>query len=299
VREITVGADGLADGVVYYDADGVERRQRAEIVVLACNGVGTPRLLLNSRSKHFPDGLANRSGLVGRNLMLHPYAMVAGIFDERLAGYQGPTGCGLWSHEFYETDPARGFVRGYSFELMRGSGPVSSALWGMAYGQVPWGEGHHEAYAGFFDHIAGLLAICEDLPDPANRVTLDPELADAHGIPAPKLEYTLSDNSRAMLDHGIARATEVLEAAGARRTFSEAPLRIAGWHLMGTARMGRDPETSVVNEWGRCHDVRNLFIVDGSLFVTAGGVNPTCTIQGLALYVADCVKKNLANLFDA
>jgi len=299
VREILLREDGMADGVVYYDADGVERRQRAEIVVLACNGVGTPRLLLNSRSPQFPDGLANRSGLVGRNLMLHPYAMTVGLFDEPLAGYQGPTGCGLWSHEFYETDPGRDFVRGYSFELMRGTGPASAALWGMAYGEVPWGEGHHAAYAGFFDHIAGLLAICEDLPDPENRVTLDPELTDAHGIPAPRLEYRLSENSRRMLEHGSARAKEVLTAAGARRTFSEAPLRIAGWHLMGTARMGTDPETSVVNAWGRSHDVRNLFVVDGSVFVTAGGVNPTCTIQGLALYVADRIKKNLTSLFDA
>jgi choline dehydrogenase-like flavoprotein len=91
VREITVDDDGMATGVVYYDADGVEHRQRAEIVVLACNGVGTPRLLLNSRSRLFPDGLANRSGLVGRNLMFHPYAMVTGIFEEPLEGYKGPT----------------------------------------------------------------------------------------------------------------------------------------------------------------------------------------------------------------
>ena len=95
VREILLRPDGMADGVVYYDADGVERRQRAEIVVIACNGIGTPRLLLNSRSKQFPDGLANRSGLVGRNLMFHPYGMVIGVFDERLEGYKGPTGCGL------------------------------------------------------------------------------------------------------------------------------------------------------------------------------------------------------------
>ncbi len=298
VREISVGADGMADGVIYFDEDGVERRQRAEIVVLACNGVGTPRLLLNSKSKQFPEGLANRSGLVGRNLMFHPYAMVLGVFEERLKGYQGPTGCGIWSHEFYETDPSRGFVRGFSFEMMRGFAPVTTALWGLMNGAVPWGPGHHEAYAGIVDHLAGLLAICEDLPDPENRVTLDPELVDGHGIPAPKIHYTLSENSRRMLDFGAARAREALEAAGAKRTFVEAPMGIAGWHLMGTCRMGRDPATSVVNEWGRSHDVRNLFVIDGSLFVTAGGVNPTCTIQGLALYVADRIKKNLTNLFD-
>jgi choline dehydrogenase-like flavoprotein len=298
VREITVRPDGMADGVIYYDADGVERRQRAEIVVLACNGIGTPRLLLNSRSKAFPDGLANRSGLVGRNLMLHPYGMVMGVFDDPLEGYKGPTGCGLMSHEFYETDPGRGFLRGYSFELLRGVGPLSAALWGLSAGRLPWGERHHRAYQDLFDHTGGLLAICEDLPDPENRVGLDPDLVDGNGIPAPRIEYRLGENSRRMLDHGVARAREALEAAGARQTFVEAPLRLAGWHLMGTARMGTDPARSVVNEWGRSHDVPNLFVVDGSLFVTAGAVNPTCTIQGLALYVADRIKKNLANLFD-
>jgi choline dehydrogenase-like flavoprotein len=298
VREITVGTDGLADGVVYYDADGVERRQRAEIVVLACNGIGTPRLLLNSRSPQFPDGLANRSGLVGRNLMFHPYGMVVGLFPEPLEGYKGPTGCGLWSQEFYETDASRGFVRGYSFELLRGVGPMQSALWMMSRGRLPWGAGHHDAYAAQFDRTAGLLAICEDLPELHNRVTLDPELTDAHGIPAPKIEYTLSENSRRMLDHGVARATDVLRAAGATEVFAESPMRVAGWHLMGTARMGTDPATSVVNEWGRCHDVRNVFIIDGSVFVTAGAVNPTNTIQALALHVADSIKKNLGNLFD-
>jgi choline dehydrogenase-like flavoprotein len=295
---VTLGANGLADGVVYFDADGVERKLRAEIVILACNGVGTPRLLLNSACPEFPDGLANRSGLVGRNLMFHPYGMVTGLFDEPLEGYKGPTGCCIISQEFYETDLSRGFVRGYSFEIVRGMTPVATALWGMSNGRLPWGEGHHEAYARLLDRSAGMVMIGEDLPEPHNRVTLDPELRDAHGIPAPKIEYTLSENSRRMLEHGVARGAEVLRAAGARETFADAPLRPAGWHLMGTARMGRDPKRSVVNEWGRSHDVRNLFVVDGSVFVTAAAVNPTNTIQALALWVGDRIKKNLTQLFD-
>ena len=102
-----------------------------------------------------------------------------------------------------------------------------------------------------------------------------------------------------MLDHSVARGDGGARRRPARRTpSSQAPLPFAGWHLMGTARMGTDPETSVVNEWGRCHDVRNLFIVDGSIFVTAAAVNPTNTIQALALYIADTMKQNLANLFD-
>jgi choline dehydrogenase-like flavoprotein len=297
VREITVRADGMADGVLYYDADGQLQEQKAELVVVACNGIGTPRLLLNSKSAQHPDGLANSSGLVGRNLMFHPYAAITGIFEERLNGRRGPVGCSLWSHEFYETDLSRGFVRGYSFEAIRGFGPAQTALWGMVHGVVPWGEGHHDAFARMYDHTATLVAITEDLPEEVNTVTLDPELTDADGIPAPKITYRLSDNSRRMLAHGVERAKEALTAAGAVETIAMPLLRDAGWHLMGTARMGRDPKKSVVNEWGQAHDVKNLFIVDGSIFVTAGGVNPTSTIQALALYIADGIKKNVGDLF--
>ena len=298
VREITVGENGLASGVIYYDADGIERRQKAEVVVLACNGIGTPRLLLNSRSKQFPDGLANRSGLLGKRLMFHPYAMVTGLFPESLEGYKGPTGCCIMSQEFYDTDTSRDFTRGYSFEMLRGFGPVYSALWGMQAGRLSWGADHHRDFADVFDRTAGMVVICEDLPDEGNSVTLDPALADADGIPAPKITYRLSENSTKMMAHAVARGKEVLEAAGATATVVESPLRLAGWHLMGTARMGTDPRTSVVNSWGRCHDVRNLFIIDGSIFVTAAAVNPTNTIQALALYIGDSMKKNLATLFD-
>jgi choline dehydrogenase-like flavoprotein len=202
------------------------------------------------------------------------------------------------SQEFYETDRSRGFVRGYSYEIVRSGGPVAAALRGLSIGRLPWGAEHHRAYGDFFDHSASMVAICEDLPDPRNCVTLDPDRVDSNGIPAPKITYSLCENSSTMMAHALARAQEVLEASGAHDIVTEAPVSIAGWHLMGTARMGTDPRTSVVNEWGRCHDVRNLFIIDGSIFVTAGGVNPTCTIQALALYIADTMKKNLANLFD-
>jgi choline dehydrogenase-like flavoprotein len=298
VREISVGADGMVDGAIYYDANGVERKQKAEVVVLACNGIGTPRLLLNSRSQQFPDGLANRSGLVGKNLMFHPYAMVTGIFDEPLEGYKGPMGCCFMSQEFYETDLTRGFVRGCSFEILRGMAPVATALWGFSSGRIPWGEDHHRAYGELFDRLAGMVIICEDLPEAHNCVSLDPELVDSDGIPAPKVDYRLSENSSALLEFAVARGKEVLEAAGAVETVAEVPLALAGWHLMGTARMGADPSRSVVNEWGRCHDVRNLFIIDGSIFVTAAAVNPTHTIQALTLYIADTIKDKLSNLFD-
>ena len=297
VREITVNDQGMASGVVYHDADGVEHALPAEVVVLACNGVGTPRLLLHSTSNQFPDGLANRSGLVGKNFMFHPYTVLQGVFDDPLDGYRGPENC-IWSHEFYETDASRGFLRGFIYECTRGRGPVSTAVGGMSTGKIPWGADHHRAYRQLFERTASLWTICEDLPEEHNTVTLDPELVDSDGIPAPKIDYTLSDNSWKMMEFANARGTEVLEAAGARDIMIETPLREGGWHLMGTARMGTDPATSVVNEWGRCHDVKNLFIVDGSIFVTSAGVNPTRTIQALALYIADSMKQRLANLFD-
>src|SRR5215472_9867266 len=114
----------------------------------------------------------------------------------------------------------------------------------------------------------------------------------------PRVDYTIGENSAKMLEHGIARGKEILAAAGATDICVNSPIPYGGWHLLGTARMGTDPERSVVNEWGRSHDVKNLFIVDGSVFVTAGGVNPTSTIQAIALYIADQMKQRLANLFD-
>jgi choline dehydrogenase-like flavoprotein len=297
VREITTGPDGMASGVVYYDAEGVAQFQPAEMVIIACNGVGTPRLLLNSASARFPAGLANSSGLVGRNLMFHPYAYVYGYAEEPLDGNRGPPLC-LWSQEFYETDRKRDFVRGYTFEFGRGYGAIQEAISSTANGRLPWGEDHHRVYRELLHRRISMCAICEDLPEAHNRVTLDPVLKDSSGIPAPRIDYTRGDNRRRMLAHGIAHAREILAAAGARDGGVESPIRNGGWHLMGTARMGRDPERSVVNEWGRSHDVKNLFIVDGSIWVTSGGVNPTSTIQALALYIADSIKQRLANLFD-
>jgi choline dehydrogenase-like flavoprotein len=297
VSTVTLDEQGRASGVRYVDARGREHHQRADVVVLAASGIGTARLMLNSAGPRFPDGLANRSGLVGKNLMFHPYAGAYGIFDEPLDGYKGPI-ASLMSQEFYESDPDRGFVRGYTLEMTRGRRPVSTAYQGMVSGRVAWGAEHHRSYRRLFNRISGMVAICEDLPDERNAVTLDPELADGDGIPAPRVVYSLSENSRRMLSHATEQATRVLSAAGATDVMTEAPLVQAGWHHLGTARMGTDPATSVVNEWGQCHDVKNLVVIDGSIFVTSGGVNPTCTIQALALYIADALSRHRSSVLD-
>ena len=297
VREIIVRTDGMAGGAVYFDKRGEEQRITAEVVILACNGVGTPRLLLNSKSQLFPDGLANSSGLVGKNLMLHPYSAIFARFNAETDGARGPGNC-IWSQEFYETDPSRNFVRGFTFEIARGMGPALTVARGMADGRIAWGANHHLSARKAINRITGMVGICEDLPDENNQVTLDPHLKDPDGVPAPKLHYRISENTKHMLEFSLARGTEILEAAGGKDIQTVAPIPDGGWHLMGTARMGKDQKKSVVNEWGRCHDVKNLFIVDGSIFVTSAGVNPTRTIQALALYIADSMKRRLTTLFD-
>ncbi len=296
VREITIDERGLADGALYYDERGVLHKQEASAVVMACNGIGTPRLLLNSKSGMFPNGLANSSGLVGKNLMFHPYAMVTGVFDDLLEGYKGPMGASIISQEHYETDLSRGFVRGYAFQVVRSPGPVGVAQGGIGGVRLPWGAEHHTTVAERLGRTITIAVIGEDLPELHNSVTLDDELTDSNEIPAPKISYTLSENSRKMMDHGIKTASEALEAAGAHTVTHNPLLRPAGWHLLGTARMGTEPESSVVSRSGQTNDVENLFIIDGSVFVTAGAVNPTSTIQAVALHMADEFKRNARHM---
>ena len=292
VREILVAQSGRATGVLYYDAAGNLMEQKAKAVVMACNGIGTPRLLLNSTSGLFPDGLANSSGQVGKNLMHHPAGVVVGVFDERLdADDDVPRGSTMLSQEFYETDTNRGFVRGYNLQVLAlGDSPLTTALGGLLDDKTPWGENHHRVFDERFGHSVGITVMTEDLPEEHNRVTLDSDLTDTHGIPAAKIQYTVSENTNRMLDHGVERSKEVLEAAGAKEVMSSRLRRNAGWHLLGTARMGTDPARSVVDRWGRTHDVPNLFIIDGSIFTTSACINPTPTIQALALRTADYLK---------
>lgn len=295
VYEITVDALGRASGARYYDRSGRERFQAAHSVVVAGNGIGTPRLLLLSKSEQFPHGLANSSGLVGKNLMFHPYAMVTGVFPDDMQSYKGAQGNIILSQQFYETDPKRDFLRGYTYQIVRSSGPAWTARGGFGP-PIAWGQHHHEEFSKRFGKTMTLAVIGEDLPEAHNQVTLDPELRDGNGIPGPRVEYRLSRNSRNMLDHGIANARRVLEAAGAESVLVNPLLKAGGWHLMGTARMGEDPERSVVDRWGQAHDVDNLFIVDGSVFVTSGAVNPTPTIQALALRSADYIVTHRSDL---
>lgn len=287
VREITTDSTGRASGVNYLDVEGNDYHRSARAVVVAANGVGTPRMLLMSGSDKHPNGLANSSGMVGKNLMFHVYAGVTGIFPNHEEKWVGPAANMLISQEFYETDSSRGFVRGYSYQTGRGQGPGSTARGGTP--RVPWGANHHEQMLRRFGNSVSLGVIGDDLPEEHNTVTLDSHLTDNSGLPAPKITYTVSKNSRALLDHALVQGQKVLEEAGADEIMVNRFSREAGWHLMGTARMGDDPERSVVDANGQAHDIDNLFVVDGSVFVTGGAVNPTPTIQAIALRTADYI----------
>jgi choline dehydrogenase-like flavoprotein len=282
VREITVDARGHARGAVYYDSEGKLHEQCARVVVICANGIGTPRLLLNSKSELFRNGLANSSGLVGKGLMLHAGLQVRGVVSECIDSHLHPTYVPVFSQQFYETSLKNGFIRGYTLMARGAGGPLGVAL----STRVPWGRDHHAVMAQRFPHILSVTVIGEDLPDEANRVELDPTVKDSNGIPAARVTYSLSENTKKLLEHGAQSARQLLEAAGA--TGIEVGQSYA-WtsHFMGTARMGKDPQMSVVNAWNQTHDVPNLFLVDGSSFVTGGAVGPTPTIGALALRCAD------------
>jgi len=284
VSKIETNAEGLATGAVYIDRSGREQRQRAHTVLVCANGVGTPRLLLLSASGKQPNGLANNSGAVGRYLMMHPYASVNGLFEESLESWLGPSGQAIHSLEFVESDPSRGFLRGGKWQVMPSGGPLGmrAGYSGKAM-EDAWGLNLHRSTKQTFGRSFEWGITAEDLPEASNRVTLDSSLTDSDGIPSPKIIYKNSENTRKLLDFHIARAREAMVASGASEIKHSGLMRDCGWHLMGSARMGTNPETSVVDQWCRSHDVPNLYIMDGSMFVTSSASNPTATITAVAL----------------
>jgi len=293
VARIQTTVQGEVSAVEYFDSTGELKVMTARFVVLAASGIGTPRILLNSRSTFQPQGLANSSGLVGKRLMLHPLAYIQGEFTENLESNWGPQGCAILSQEFYETNPKHAFRRGYTFQLLRGPGPLEWIISQLRRKEIVWGKMHAEFFKTRFNRTADLAAIIEDLPDANNYIDLDPNLKDRFGIPAPRVHYELSENSKQMLSHALTKGKEIMRAAGAKRVIAFGPVKDTGWHIMGTARMGSDPSNSVVDGNCKSHDIDNLYIVDSSVFVTSSGVNPANTIQAIALRAGDAIAKRI------
>ncbi len=278
------------NGVHYYDENGHEHFQRAKAVIVCGYAIETPRLLLNSACPGHDSGLANSSGTVGRYLMAQAGNVVLGRFADLVRMYKAPPAHAL-TEQFYETDWKRGFARGFAIQTV-GPLPIAFAKQMMA-AKGAWGWGMRRVLMDY-NHWAALGVLGEILPWPDNRVTLA-EVKDQFGIPVAKVNFDLYDNDKKLIEYGKNVVMNVMRAAGAEEVVQES--RYA--HLVGAARMGRDPETSVTDLFGRTHDVDNLFICDGSLMPTQGSANPGLTIQSLAARTADYLISQSAKIFSS
>jgi len=275
---ITMGADGLASGVTYFDPHGQEAHQKARLVVVCGYAIETPRLLLNSACPGFETGLANSSGTVGKYLMAQAGNVIMGRFPDLIRMYKGPPANAL-TEEFYETDPRRGFARGFAVQTV-GPLPIAFAKQ-MAVAKGAWGWGLRRVMMDY-NHWAGLGLLGEILPWADNRVELAAE-TDRFGLLVARVTFALHENDKRLIECGRNKVEEIMWAAGAEEVVQEA--RYA--HLVGAARMGSDPRTSVVDGFGQSHDIANLFVCDGSILPTQGSANPGLTIQALAARTAD------------
>jgi choline dehydrogenase-like flavoprotein len=287
--DIPLDHAGRGRGVRYFhtlqDGRVAAEEQRAKAVIVAGYAIETPRLLLNSTSAQFPNGLANSSGLVGKFLMAQAGPVVWGLFDEPIRQYKAPPACAC-TEEFYETDPRNSFARGYALQTVS---PLPIAMVHVLAEDGAFGMELRRRMQNY-NHYAAVGVLGEILPDERNYVSIHPTAKDQFGIPVPYSHFNLFENDVKMMQAGIARAGAVLEAAGARATHYVR--RYA--HLVGTCRMGFTPQDSVVNRWCRSWDVPNLFVCDGSVLPTQGSANPALTISALAARTADWIKQAAA-----
>ncbi len=286
VIKINHDASGKVTGVVYADKDGKLQEQKARIVAVAGNSIESPRLLLNSESSKFAQGLANSSGQVGRNYMRHTTGSVYAIFDKPVHMYRGTTMAGIVRDEA-RNDPSRGFVGGYELETLSLGLPFMAAFLNPG----GWGRSFTTAL-DHYDHMAGLWIVGEDMPRAENRVTLHASEKDTHGMPVANVHFDDHPNDTAMRDHAYRQGTAIYDAVGATRVFPTPPY--PSTHNLGTNRMSEKPEDGVVNRHGQTHDIKNLFVSDGSQFTTGGAENPTLTIVTLAIRQADYIAKEMA-----
>ena len=269
---------GRATGVTYVqEKGGVERHQRARVVAVAGYSIESPRLLLNSTSKRFPHGLCNNEDQVGRYVMVQGATQTAGRFPTEVRMYKAPPP-EVSSEDFYETDPARGFARGFSIQTV-GPLPIGWAEHVLADGH--WGAALRE-YMRDYNHWATIGVLNELLPQPDNRITIASE-KDEFGIPVARMDYTLCQNDRDNIEWSTTIIKNILKAADAQDVLTID--RYA--HLIGGCRMGTSPANSVVNADQRSWAVPNLLISDGSVCPTEGSANPALTIMAMSSRLAE------------
>jgi choline dehydrogenase-like flavoprotein len=278
------------NGVFYFDAEGREHFQHAKAVIVSGYAIETPRLLLNSACAGHETGLANSSGTVGRYLMAQAGNVVLGRFADLIRMYKAPPAHAM-TEEFYETDSRRGFARGFAIQTVAPL-PIAFAKQ-MMVAKGAWGWGMRRVLMDY-NHWATLGVLGEILPWPDNRVELAEE-KDRFGIPVAKVTFSLHENDKKLIEFGKKVVMDVMWAAGAEEVVQES--RYA--HLVGASRMGSDPASSVVDQYGRTHDVVNLFVCDGSVLPTQGSANPGLTIQALAARTADYLISQGEKIFNS
>lgn len=286
VARILHNEAGKVTGVEYFDKDGTLQTQKARIVCVAGNSFESPRLLLNSASSMFPNGLANSSDQVGRNYMRHMTGSVYAVFDKPVKMWRGTTMAGIIQDESGH-DPSRGFVGGYELETLSLGLPFMAAFLDPG----AWGREFTTALDQY-ENMAGMWIVGEDMPQADNRVTLNMDVKDQHGLPVVNVHFSDHPNDIAMRNHAYQQGQAVYDAVGATRTFPTPPY--PSTHNLGTNRMSENPEDGVVNKWGQTHDIENLFISDGSQFTTGAAENPTLTIVALAIRQADHIAREMS-----
>jgi len=285
VLKITHNARGLVNGVVYADSRGITHKQAARVVAVAGNSIETPRLLLNSASATFPDGLANSSGQVGRNYMCHTTGISLATFEKPVHMYRGTTMAGIITDEAIN-NPKRGFVGGYYMETISFGLPFTTSFfnpgaWGSTFTHV----------IDQYTNMAAMWIVGEDLPVTTNRITLNRKENDQYGLPVPDVHYDEHPNNIAMRNHAYKAGNAVYNAAGAIEAYQVPPA--PSTHNLGTCRMSVKAQDGVCNKWGQTHDIKNLFISDGSQFTSSSAENPTLTIVTLAIRQAEHLAEEL------
>jgi choline dehydrogenase-like flavoprotein len=290
-REISVDGAGRATGAIYFDADKKEVFQKAKVVILSANGLESPRLLLLSKSSRFPQGLANSNGVVGKYFIPGCGISAHGLFEHPLNEYKSVTTTrGI--EDFYSADPKRGYYGGGRMDARGNTAPIAFALGGLSPDSPKWGADFKKAVRDDFNHTMTVQGFLTCLPRESNSISLDPDLKDPWGLQAMRITYKDHPDDMKNKQFFTERALEIVEAAGALKKWaSPVQQERAMGHMMGSCRMGNDPKTSVVDRWHKAHDVRNLYVVDGSSFVTSARNHPTCTISALAFRAADNIIK--------
>jgi choline dehydrogenase-like flavoprotein len=290
VSEIHLDNRGRATGVSYFDRRNRLSKQTSDIVVVAASATETARLLLNSRSRLFPNGAGNNNDWVGRNLQGHAYCGAIGLFEDEVFDDVGPGACVAICDFNHHNE---GIV---------GGGLLANEFIRMPYlfanrrppGSARWGKAHKEFQRRYYKRHAAAIGPIQEIPVFESRVEVDLEVKDYWGIPVARISGYGHPRDQEGTEFLASRAEEWVRAAGGHTIWKvgTGPRNMAsgGQHQSGTCRMGDDPKTSVVNRYGQMHEIDNLFVADGSLHVTNGGFNPALTIFALGYWVSAYIK---------